>query len=185
MNDNSTYSNIGKGDMRLFETLILEYSTSLNSYVFRLINDRNAAEDIVQDVFVGLWVNRRKINFDIPVSGYLYTAARNAALNFLKKSKRYRSADPTAVPFEAYADSISVEEEADRMLSAAIAKLPPRTAEVILLSLEGKSQAEIAKEMDVTVSNVKNLKSQGIKRLRNILGPMFLFIAHCHPYFLK
>lgn len=74
-------------------------------------------------------------------------------------------------------DLVVVEEEKYRLLSEAINQLPPRTANVIKYSREGMSQEEIAKKMEITVATVKLLKSKGIKKLKEILGPLSFLIS--------
>lgn len=176
MSDEYLYITIRSGDMRAFEMLVLEYNLPLNSFVYRLVNDKDVTEDIVQDVFASVWINRNRLDFSNPISGYLYSCARNACLNFLHKSKRYRHMDNHVLLSEDYTDALLIEEEVNRILTKAIEQLPPRMKEVISLSLEGLSQGEIAERMKVTISNVKNLKAQGLKRLKEILGHNFIFI---------
>ena len=178
MEDKTIYSKIRDNDRDAFNLLVDEYNVALNAFVSHLLKDDSAAEDIVQDVFVNLWFNRKKVDFEIPVRNYLYVSARNLAYNHIRSLRRFREHAQRSSEFDEMAGFHIVEEETTRLLNNAITKLPPRTAEVIRLSLEGLKQDEIAERMDVGVANVKLLKSRGIAKLREILGPMaFLLIG--------
>ena len=54
---------IQKDNRKAFDELVLQYNESLNAFAFNILKDKEAAEDIVQDVFVNLWLNRKKITF--------------------------------------------------------------------------------------------------------------------------
>lgn len=170
------YTSIAEGNMKAFEELVCEYHRPLNAFAFRMINEKDAAQDIVQDVFTNIWFNRRTIDFGESFGGYLYTLTRNASLNYLRKTKKMSYSISNSILSEEMADLYVLEEEFNRQLRNALAQLPPRTAEVISLSLTGPSQEEIARKMNVTVSNVKNLKALGIRKLKDLLNPLHMFI---------
>lgn len=184
MNDNPN-NNSGKSRRAVLESLAREYIRPLNAFAYSIISDRMAAEDIVQDVFVNLWLKREKIEFGDSIGNYLYSAVRNASYNYLRTTKKFAHGDGGESERVAKNDIISsveatglymLEAEVNRLLSEAIEQLPPRTAEVILLTIKGLRQEQIAEQMGVTVSNVKNLKKLGLAKLRKILGIYYIFI---------
>ena len=67
-------------------------------------------------------------------------------------------------------------QETLRILRAAIAQLPPQTREVILVSLDGKNNNEIAETLDISINTVKTLKKNAYKFLRESLGSRNLYI---------
>lgn len=70
-----------------------------------------------------------------------------------------------------------IEEETNRLLLEAIGQLPPRSAEVMRLSLEGIRLEKIAEQMNISINTVKSLKYEAIRKLRNSLGPLiYLFL---------
>ena len=177
MND-TPYHTIRDGDKNAFESLVKAYNRALNAFVFRLVGDRAMAEDIVQDVFVNIWISRHKIEFGESIGNLLYLSARNLSYNNLESGKRYKK-HLDRINEEEFEESVvvtMVEEEATRLLTDAITQLPPRTAQVIKLTIEGLKQEEIAQQMGVTVANVKLLKARGIKKLREIMVMVFLIM---------
>lgn len=170
MDDKTIYHKIMDDDRRIFNGLVREYQLPLSAFLFNMIRDHAVAEDLVQDVFVNLWLNRKKVDFDTPIINYLYVSARNLAYNHIRSEKRFRNHTQHLAESDHSAGVYVIEEETTRLLMNAIAQLTPRTAEVIKYSLDGMRQEKIAEQMEITVATVKYLKADGLKQLRKILG---------------
>jgi RNA polymerase sigma-70 factor (ECF subfamily) len=179
MNDRTIYNKIRDDDNGIFNGIVREYQLPLHVFLFNIVKDNAVAEDLVQDVFVNLWLNRKKIDFEIPLVNYLYVSARNLAYNHIRSEKRFRKHAQHLAPPDNSVSMYFIEEETTRLLMNAIGQLTPRSAEVIKYSMDGMRQEKIAEQMDITVSTVKYLKADGLKQLRKILGDakyiMFLF----------
>lgn len=168
---------IQKENRKAFDELVLQYNESLNAFAFNILKDKEAAENIVQDVFVNLWLNRKKITFGDSIKSLLYISTRNLVFNYIRSIKRENERYKQFIEDDEESTFNNIiQEEALRLLEESIEKLPPRTAEVIRLSLEGFKQEEIAEQMDVSVANVKRLKSLGIEKLRKSLGTLSFFV---------
>ena len=171
---------IQKDDRKAFDQLVLLFNESLNAFAFHFLKDKEAAEDIVQDVFVNLWLNRKKISFGESVKSLLYVSTRNMVFNYLRSFKRESERYKQFAQEEQEADSSTlnymIQEEALRLLNESIDQLPPRMAEVLRLSMEGLKQDEIAEQMEVSVANVKRLKALGIEKLKKSLGTLSSFV---------
>jgi len=168
---------IKKDNRKAFDELVLSFNESLNAFAFRFLKDKEAAEDIVQDVFVNLWLNRKKITFGESTKSLLYVSTRNLIYNYIRSTKRTNERNNyLAEENEPSTLNYIIEEEAVRLLNESIEHLPPRMAEVIRLSLEGLKQDEIAEQMEVSVANVKRLKALGIEKLKKSLGPLSYFV---------
>lgn len=168
---------IKNGNKEVFDAFMREYWRSVTIFVYRYIRDREAAEDLAQDVFVNLWLGRDRLDVNSSIAGYLYVSARNLAYNHLRNNRRLRDRLEKLEFTPEMAEAYMVEEESFRMLDQALSQLPARTAQVLRLTIDGMSREEIAAEMDVSISNVKNLKAIGIKKLRKIMGDSFHIIA--------
>lgn len=171
MNYDKYLVRIRDGDQDAFRVLMRECYEPLISFVHYIVGNRESAEEIVQDVFVNVWVSRSKISFDTPIKNYLYVSARNLAFNHLRNSKRLKARIEKLIPREdIIIEAFMIEKDAIDLLENAIDRLPPRTAEIIKMSLQGMKREEIARILGTTESNIKNLKALGIKKLRVILG---------------
>ena len=159
-----------------YHQLYNEYYKALVLYAINFLSSQQAAEDIVQEVFINLWEKRRKLSPGPSLRNFLYLAVRNLSLNHLRMQKNHL-AQTNAYLFEQKAGLWVIEEERYRLLSEAIKQLPPRTATVIGYSCDGLSQEEIARKMGITVATVKLLKSHGIQKLKKILGPLSFLLV--------
>lgn len=175
MDDSTLFERITHNDAEAFGMIMRRYADALFSFAFRITGETLVAEDIAQEVFIHLWEKRCKLTPGPSLRNFLYLSVRNMALNHIRMQKiRLTYADHCRL--QQKLGLFVVEEERYRLLNEAIGKLPPRTARVICYSREGLSQEEIAEKMGITVATVKLLKSHGIRKLKEILGPMALLL---------
>jgi len=78
-----------------FEEIVKTYLTPVYSYVYRMIRDTDAAEDITQDVFIKAW---KKLDTEQNVKAFLFTVARNTTFDYLRKKKDEYFEDELEVP---------------------------------------------------------------------------------------
>lgn len=166
---------IGNDDYISYNKLFYRYYDRLCQYVYGLVMDKDDAEDIVQDLFLNLWKNRRKIEIKESVSGYLYTMAKHLALNSIRSK----------TPMDSFPDNqdsylLSYEEdwletkEFRIALYDCINRLPDRSREVLLLHrVKGLKQKEISEKLSISVKTIKNqiwLSLQKVKKCLEVKG---------------
>jgi RNA polymerase sigma factor (sigma-70 family) len=140
-----------------FEQLFLQEYARVVSIAYRVLADRTAAEDVAQEVF--LKFHRSLSPNSERASGWLHAAAVHSALNMIRGERRRTLRETTHARQErplTSADPQEVVEEAERRLEVrrALAKLPKRTAAVLLLRYSGLSYAEIGTALGIKVGNV-------------------------------
>jgi RNA polymerase sigma-70 factor (ECF subfamily) len=150
------------------------FEAPLLAYASRLLGDRHAAEDAVQEAFLRLCASDRgTVAARIP--GWLYAVTRNLALDRRRRARvmeRTNAATLDGRPGAAEdpADRAAAGDSAAAALRA-LAALPDKQQEALLLRLRhGLSYREIAEVMDVTVDHVGVLLHEGLKALRKRLG---------------
>lgn len=153
-----------------FEQLFREHYQTLCYYANIVIKDMEAAEDVVQDVFVKCWAAIQKEKLDIQQEHYLYRSVKNAALNYIKAQKvRKNYADDyeaTYAEADATGDSMIAAETRQRIMNA-INELPPQCRKVFLLCvLEDKSYKEAAAQLNISVNTVKTQMTKAFATLR-------------------
>lgn len=176
MDDNTLFSIIADGRRDAFDSLVDRYVVPLNVFAGRITGDSEAARDIVQDAFVYVWENRRKMESVGHIHNYLYLAVRNYSLNWMKRLSRSGRLPESIHMADEDISAQYIRTETARLLKDAIDSLPERTAEVIRLSLDGVKQEEIAERLNISLATVKAQKARGIVRLREILGPLSYLI---------
>lgn len=129
---------------------------------FQIIEDHEAAKDIVQNFFLYCWEKKSTLKIQGSFKSYSYRAIRNASLNYLKRAGRVnydsdyilQAADKLGYPSEM--DALSVEHEQDQLLWNTIDQMPEKRKEIFLLSQkEGLTYAQVAKKLDISVNTVK------------------------------
>ncbi len=164
------------GQPEAFEALFRLHHPGLHRFAWHLTRSPEAAEDILQTVFLKIWRNRKDWQPKGSLSSYLYRATKNAALNFL----RHRAAidgdwqsfseldDPSASPEQIYD-----QQETLRIIQTAVDSLPEGCRTVFILSrYENKKYAEIAEILKISVKTVENQMGRALKLLREQLSPL-------------
>ena len=163
---------IRAGDERALEVVFRSHYSGMASFVQRFVRSPDLAEELVQDVFLKLWSKREQLADIETLRTYLFRAARNTALNYLRRVKLERrwaeeqgtEADP---PATFAADDDTVEQEVAAAVKQAIDRLPPRCREIFLMSRDGGlTYAEIARSLDISVKTVETQMGRALKSLR-------------------
>lgn len=89
--DEKLIAAITNDDYTSYNKLFIRYYSRLCCYVYRLLGEKEDAEDVVQELFLTLWNNRKRLAIGENVSGYLYKMARNLALNHIRTQTNYKT----------------------------------------------------------------------------------------------
>lgn len=169
-----------------FRKLYEEYYAPFCIYAKRFIDDITVCEDIVSEVFASLWDKSDSIELKpITATAYLKICVRNSCLNYLKHIEyewSYHEFCRNQSPVYATdTDSVYTLNELYEKLSAALAKLPPNYRTVFAKSFfEGKTHAEIAEEMELSVKSIHRYKQKTMDFLRKEFKdylPALLYLA--------
>lgn len=166
-----------------FKDLFEAFYPSLCLYSKRFIDKREVREDIVQDVFLTLWEKRNEIAMNPSAVGYLKTCVKNSCLNYLEHLEYKRKHIHTELEREpSYAtstDSLYTIIELKCLLKATLDKLPEDCKKVYLMScFGGKTYAEIAKEIGLSVRTVERYRNKAAKGKLKRLFTSIPFCAH-------
>jgi RNA polymerase sigma-70 factor (ECF subfamily) len=157
---------------RGMELLINAHHVSLCVCALKYVDDFEMAEDIVQDVLINFWENKRFRTITTSLKSYLLTAVRNKALKYREKSGRYVLTD-----IEDELEDMVVEqpenawlEEQAHLLKLELAKLPVKRREVLeSIIFKGMKYKEVAEEMNISLNTVKTHFSKSLRQLRSSL----------------
>ncbi len=172
--DETLFAQMRTNDAKAFEQLFKRHYKSLCRRVNTMLNDEEATEDVVQQLFIKIWESRNTLQTPDSVAAYLFTAARNRALNYIKSQARKSSNE---IPLNNYHDEADnrTEEQMDakelqKALYAAIDALPEKRREVFVLSrFEGKSYKEIAEIMQISIKTVEAQMGKALSTLREFI----------------
>jgi RNA polymerase sigma-70 factor (ECF subfamily) len=172
---------VAQGDRRGFEELYDRFSGVLFSTAYRVLNSQEAAEDVLQDVFVQIW---EKAPLYDPTRGkpmtWAITLTRNKAIDRLRSAqRRSRLQDEllqesqTAEQFDDRSsfDAASTS-DTNKLVHGAIQKLSKDQREAIELAFfSSLTQLEIAERLKLPLGTIKARIRRGMMRLRDLLGP--------------
>lgn len=161
--DNRLAAALALDDTGAFDALYHKYYNAVFANIFKLIRHQESAEDILQDVFVALWENRRKIDLDRSVGGWLFVVSHNKAIKFLNKviRERIETLEESALSIQATPEYESIYlEYQSSLINEAIDNLPPKKRQVFTLcKLEGKTYEQAALEAGISPHTVKEYVS--------------------------
>lgn len=169
-NGASSYNRFLNGDNEALDELVAAYSDALVGFALCIVGDADVAEDIAADTFACLVVKRKKFVEEAPFKAYLFKIARNKCTDYLRSSSRTGESFDFELFAGGNAEADILERERDRLIYAALAKLPAQYRDVLHLTyLEGFSINEIRKIMKKSAKQVYNLLSRAKSSLKEIL----------------
>lgn len=168
------------GSVTAYKNIFDLYYKPLCSFAKKYVPDTAVAEDIIQELFVKFWEQRNEIRFKTSVKSYLFQAARNECLNYLKHQhvKEKYAIHIKHVSADSFFYDQLEEEEINQLIYKAILSLPPRCKQIFEMSrFEGKSFEEIAQELSISRNTIKNQLVSALKQIRLALEKnMILFL---------
>jgi RNA polymerase sigma-70 factor (family 1) len=151
---------VAAGDQNAFRELFHLLSKKLTHFAFSIVKSRDAAREIVDEVFIKIWRNREQAGNIVQLKVYLYTATKNTALNYLSSKAEKNISEP----FDFFSVEVSEGDRPDRKLidaellkkiNTAIEQLPPRCKMVFKLVREdGLSYREVAEILNISTKTV-------------------------------
>ena len=171
------------GDQRAFEILVQRYSTPLFNFICRFLSDYDQACDILQQVFLQLYISLPNLRTSDPLKAWLFQVARNRCLDELRRKHAIHFSELEPVndddelsPLATMPDTDPLPEElAERRdlqqcLQKAIQTLPPKFRSVVLLRYAGQlSFSEIGQALDMPEATAKTYFQRAKPLLRAAL----------------
>jgi RNA polymerase sigma-70 factor (ECF subfamily) len=174
-NDRDLLLQVASGNEQAFKALFDSYHGRLFQYILNLTKSKEAAEELVMDVFTKLWLGRQMIPEIENIDGFLYRIAHNKSIDFLRAASKNRSMadfvwDRIQVPEHANPDQLLMIKEYEAKLKEAIDLMSPARRKVYQLSREkGLSHQQIADELNISKNTVTNQIMEAQRFIRNYL----------------
>jgi len=189
--ENELWQQINKGDRLAFETLFHRFYAPLCGYAHKLLQDRDNAENVVQELFCQLWESRQNTQISSNVKAYLFKSVFNKALNQMKRDKRVQP----LLSFESDMESEFVPELIEARKEAehndlqehyknALSAMPEGRRTIFQLSRnEGLSYKEIADSLQISIKTVENQMGKALSFLRIRLADFLVLLIALVPFF--
>lgn len=140
----------------------------------KILHDKDAAEDVVQDVFTKLWAKKIEIPQLQPGKNFLFRVTVNATLDHLEKNKRIirlEDESPNLAGANETQEKLDLK-ELEEKISRSLDGLSPKCRAVFILSrYEGMKYREIAEHLDISVKTVENHMGKALSHMREKILP--------------
>jgi RNA polymerase sigma-70 factor (ECF subfamily) len=163
---------ISEGDPQAFRKMFEEYSPKVYAFALKLTHSSTMAEEMVQDVFMKIWLNRKSLCGIDHFPAYLYAMTRNMALNILKRmaleEKAKRSIAQETSGTHSHTEEEIIYTDYHHLLSRAIEGLPPQQKLVYSLCHgEGLKYEEVAQKLRISRLTVKTHMQQALRNIKS------------------
>lgn len=162
------------GSEKAFSILFFNYLPILQSFALKFTKSEHAAEEIIQDAFLRIWLNRDKLEHVDNIKAYLYKYVSNECLSFIRKKIKEEKAMGLLKNRYSDLENVTLDaihlNEINRIIIAVVDKLPSQRRKIYDLSRgEGKNIPEIAEILGLSASTVKNALVIALKSIRENL----------------
>lgn len=163
-------------DLKAFELLFHTLNTRLIKFSVFYIRQREAAEEIVSDVFVKCWESRKNLINVVNPETYLFVAVKNQSFNYLKKFSSIHVVQIEESNEVEFVNTFDPERELERkelhfLLDQAIASLPQQACIVFrLIKEDGMKYKEVAEILNISPRTVQTQLFRAMKKLSIILS---------------
>ncbi|MDO5979836.1 RNA polymerase sigma-70 factor [Flavivirga spongiicola] len=180
--DKELLEQIALGNSKAFKELHEMYASKMFLYAFNVIKNKEACEDIIQNIFIDFWSKRKEAKI-INIKAYLFRAVKYQIFNYFRDQK-FTKEDITRLNIVDLSVNTSKKMEYDELKKAihdSVNKLPKRCKEIFELSrYQYKSNKEISEDLKISMQAVKNQISKALKFIKKDLQDeehLFYFIC--------
>lgn len=173
-NDRALFIQIADGDEDAFTTIFHRYNNLLYPAIIKIVKSNSEAKEIVQNTFLKLWLNRQELPAIESPGAWLTRVAANLALNSLRDKATYdrhlaNAGQSMAAGDEELERNLNAR-ELNNLIAEAVELMPAGRQKVFTMSrYEGMSRQEIAKQLGISESTVKNQLSSSLKFVQDYL----------------
>ncbi|XOV92992.1 MAG: RNA polymerase sigma-70 factor [Bacteroidota bacterium] len=164
---------IANSDTIAFKQFFEIYYPRFYRFAFHFIKSDALAEEIVSDVFLKLWQNRKRLLFIEEIDAYFFRAIKNQSLTYLSKQSKanqdYSENSFTKLEY-VQPENLMIAKELAEKIEDAISSLPERCEMIFrLIREDGMSYKNVAELLDISVKTVENQMGIAVKKLKLIL----------------
>lgn len=168
------FNNLANGNEGAFATIFELYKKKVFSVALKMLKSETEAEEIVQDVFLSIWMAKARLDAINDPEAYLFTITYNTIYTHLKKASRNRDLLKMIIhrlaQIQNTTEDTVIANETGKQINKAIQQLSPQQQTVYQLSKqEGLSYEEIAERMNISRNTVRNHLAEAMKTIRGFL----------------
>lgn len=182
ISDQTLLAGISTGNETAFRCLFDRYRGRIYTYALRLSESTSMADEVVQDVFLKVWLKRKDLTEVGNFNAWLHAIARNRMFDMMKQQAREMQARETVLQEDtSYANNAELsllEKEQQLLLRDALAKLSPRQQLIYNLSRDrGMKHEEIAHTLNISRNTVKTHLVHALRVIKDHISPYINMIT--------
>ncbi|MCO5237153.1 MAG: sigma-70 family RNA polymerase sigma factor [Chitinophagaceae bacterium] len=165
-------SNLIEDDASAFDSLYWKYHRPVFSNIIKFIKDQDKARDLLQEVFIALWIKRKTLDPSLNIGGWLFVISYHKCIDHLKRT----IAEPLLMDEGSLADELidtgkeREEENRLQLLLQAVKQLSPQKRKVFeLCKLKGKTYEEAALELNISKHTVKEYLTAAMRLIKEYI----------------
>lgn len=166
---------MGTGDQAAFTEIFKRYNRLLFVHAHKMLNDKEMARDVIQEIFIFIWDNKESLSFKSNFAGFLYSMTKNRILDMLAHKKvelKYLSSIRELMDRgEEKTDYLLRNNQLQSLIEKEISYMPSKMREVFELSRKQHlTHKEIAVQLDLSEKTVRNQVNNALRILRTRFG---------------
>jgi len=173
-------------DRNAFEALYGRYSSRIFDYVHTRVNDRYTAQEIVQELFLGLWQKRKSLSVQL-CQAYLFSAAKNLIISYYRRESarevRQKRWEATRSHHEDHTYQEAVVQDLRVRYQEGLMLLPDKCQRVFTLSRDGLSNREVASQLDISEKTVEQHITKALRFLKVYLKEHLAYLVAFGAFF--
>ncbi|MCD8042672.1 MAG: RNA polymerase sigma-70 factor [Tannerellaceae bacterium] len=172
-------SHLREGNHNAFEKIFNLFYPKVHLFIKTLSKNDDMAEEVTQQVFVNLWINREKADPGKNLSAYIYTMAKNATLRAIQQQLKFES---NGFDYDEEADNRLTDDElivkeTELLIDLKVASMPPKRRQVYEMSrYENKSNEEIANKLNISRKVVEKHLRLAVNELKEAITILILLL---------
>ncbi len=172
------------GESVAFREIFNIYYLPLCAYGYAFVKDEEVVGDFVQEAFLNLWNRRQGFHLLATIKSFLYLNVKNACLDWLKHEavKIRNERELSEYLLSGNDEALILENEIHDELYRALEELPEQSRRIVVMTMNGLSNQEIAMQLNISQNTVKTLKLKAYRvlreRLKNVHWLLLFLLLH-------
>ncbi|MCT4614264.1 MAG: sigma-70 family RNA polymerase sigma factor [Marinifilaceae bacterium] len=169
--ENEILNNLKTNSISAYEEFYRYFFTDLVLYANSILKSKDSSEDLVQEVFVDFWINKKYRKIKSKLRSYIYASIRNACFRSLKNNKISSYEQIESILDKQFENNTEEEKiKQNEKLYKALSLLPSSCKQIFIMCIVyGYKYQETADELGISINTVRTQMSRGFKILRENL----------------
>lgn len=162
-----------EGDHKSFDLLFLHYYPRVKTFLYGFIKNKEEANDLAQEIFYRIWINRESFSFIDSFGSYLFRMVKNLVYDQAKHKavrQNYLQGEQNKLIYEDLIEDEIYAKELELLIDMVVANMPDQRRKIFLLSRkEGFSNDEIAQKLEINKRTVENHITNALSDIRKVI----------------